>query len=65
MITATHLTVFHLTRIVEGVGHKLYMDNILFSADLFDDLHTTTINPCGTVRQNHKECWEGTLTIRH
>jgi len=27
-----------MTRIVEGVGHKLYTDNLFSSPDLFDDL---------------------------
>jgi len=36
--TATHATVTNLTRRVEGVGHKLYMDNFFSSPDLYDDL---------------------------
>ena len=27
-----------MTRIVEGIGHKLYVDNFFSSPDLFDDL---------------------------
>jgi len=38
MITATHVTV-SLNRRVEGVGHKLYMENIFLSPDLFYDFH--------------------------
>jgi hypothetical protein len=38
----------------EYVGHKLYMDNYFFHLVLFDDLHTKTINCCGTVRANRK-----------
>jgi hypothetical protein len=38
-VTATHATVRSLTRIVEGVGHKLLMDSFSFPY-LFDDLHT-------------------------
>jgi hypothetical protein len=52
-MTATHATVKSLTRRVEGVGHKLYMNNF-FSSLVYDDLHTRSINCCGTVRQNHK-----------
>ena len=37
-VTATHATVTNLTRRVEGVGHKLYMDNFFSSPDLYDDL---------------------------
>jgi hypothetical protein len=33
-----------LTRRVEGVGQKLFMDSLFSSADLFDDLHTRGIN---------------------
>jgi hypothetical protein len=39
-----------LTRRAEGVGHKLYVDNYIFSLDIFDGPYTRG----GTVRQNHK-----------
>jgi hypothetical protein len=54
MKTVTHTTVRSLTRRVDGVGHKLYMDNFFSSSHLFHDLHTRGINCCGTVRQNCK-----------
>jgi hypothetical protein len=54
MMTAIHTTVKGLTRRMEGVNHKLYMDNFFSSLDIYDDLHTRTINSCGTVTQNHK-----------
>jgi len=37
-MTATHGTVRHLTCRVEGLGHKLYMDNFFSSPRLFDNL---------------------------
>jgi len=30
--------VTNLRRVVEGLGHKLYMDNFFSTPDLFDDL---------------------------
>ena len=52
-LTATHATVTNLTRRV-GVGHKLYMDNLFSSRDLFDDLAQKKISCCGTVRLYRK-----------
>jgi len=49
-LPATHATVTNLTRRVEGVGHKLYMDNFFSSPDLYDDLIQKKIYCCGTVR---------------
>jgi hypothetical protein len=37
-LTATHNRVTNLTRVVEGFGHKLYVDNFFSSPDLFDNL---------------------------
>ncbi|PNF19047.1 hypothetical protein B7P43_G11709 [Cryptotermes secundus] len=53
-VTATHATVRDLCRRIEGVGHKLYMDNFFSSPDLFDELMTKNITCCGTVRPNRK-----------
>jgi hypothetical protein len=49
-MTTTYATVRSLTRRVEGVGHKLYMNIFFSSPDSFDDLHTRGIKCCGTVR---------------
>ena len=54
--TATHVTVTGLAARIEHVGHKLYIDSFLSSLVLFDDLHTNTINCCGTVRPVEKGC---------
>jgi hypothetical protein len=54
MITATHVTLRRLTRGVEGLGHKLYIDNSFSSPDKCHDLYTRGINCCGTVIQNCK-----------
>jgi hypothetical protein len=62
-MTATHAAVRSLTRRVEGVGYKLFMDN-LFSPDLFDNLHTRDIKCRRTVRQIIKE-YQGILTVRY
>ena len=52
---AAHATVRHLTRRVEGLGHKIFMDKFFSSPRLFDDLETRKINSCGTVRANAKD----------
>jgi len=54
-MTATHAIVRLLTSRVEGVGHKLFMDNFFSSPRLFDDLNRRKINSCGTVRPNRKD----------
>ena len=53
-ITATHGTVLQIFRRVEGLGHKIFMDNYLISPALFGDLFQQTISACGTVR--HDKC---------
>jgi hypothetical protein len=54
-MTATHATVRRLTRRVEGLGQKLFMDNFFSSPKLFDDLERRKINSCGTVRHDRKD----------
>ena len=54
-MTATCTTVRHLTCRVEGLGHKIFMDNFFSSPRLFDDLDRRKINSCGTVRPNRKD----------
>ena len=46
-MTATHATVRHMTRRVEGLGHKIFMDNFFSSPRLFEDLDRRKINSCG------------------
>jgi len=43
-MTATHATVRHLTSKVEGLRHKIFMDNFFSSPRLFDDLDRCKIN---------------------
>ena len=54
-MTATHATVRHLTCRVEGLGHKLFMDNFFSSPRLFDDLLRGKIHSWGTVQPNRKD----------
>ena len=54
-MTATHATVRHLTCRVEGLGHKLFMDNFFSSPRLSDDLLRWKIHSCGTVGPNRKD----------
>jgi len=54
-MTATHARVKNLTSRVEGLGHKIFMDNLFSSSRLFDDLDRHKINSCGTVRPNRRD----------
>jgi len=49
-ITATHITVLQLIQRIEGLGHKIFMENYFTPPALFDDLFPRKINACGTVR---------------
>jgi len=53
-MTATHATVRHLTCRVEGLGHKLFMDNFFSLPRLSVDLLRRNIYSCGTVWPNRK-----------
>jgi hypothetical protein len=58
-ITPTHGRVLQVIRRVEGLGHKIFMDNYFTSPTLFDDLFQRKINVCGTVRQDRRgKCHE-------
>jgi len=54
-MTATHATVRLLICRVEGLGHKIFMDNFFSSSRLSDDLDRYKINSCRTVQPNRKE----------
>ena len=53
-LTATHAAVSELTKKIHGRGHKLYMDNYLYSPDLFEHFATKQIYCCDTIRPNRK-----------
>jgi len=53
-ITAMHRTGLQLTRIVEGLGHKIFMGNYFILPTLFDDLFQRKFNACGTVRHDRR-----------
>jgi hypothetical protein len=53
-MTVTRASVRHLTRKAEEHRHKLYMDNVLSSPDLFDDLTKKKINCRRAIRPNRK-----------
>jgi len=53
-ITAMHRTVLQVIWRVEGLGHKIFMDNYFTPPTLFDDLFQQKINACGTVRHDRR-----------
>ena len=53
-ITATRGTVLQIIRRVEGMGHKIVMDNYFTSPALFGDLFQRKISACGTVRHDKR-----------
>jgi len=52
---ATHATVRHLTSKVEGLGHKIFMENFFSSPRLFDDLDRRKTNSCRTVQPSRRD----------
>jgi len=54
-MTATHAAVGHLTSRVEGLGHKIFMDNFFSSPGLSDDSDRHKINSCRTVWPNRRD----------
>jgi len=55
-LTATHNTVANLTRGVEGSGHKLYMDSVFSSPDLYDDLAQKKNYVAGELGHTKRTC---------
>jgi len=53
-ITTTHRTVLQVIRRVEGLGHKIFMDNCFTLPALFGDLFQRKINVCGIVRHDKR-----------
>jgi hypothetical protein len=53
-IRASHGMVLQIIRGVEGLGHKIFMDNYFTSPALFDDLFQQKINACGTVHHDRR-----------
>jgi len=65
-MTATHTTVRHLTSRVEGLGHKIFMDNFFSFPRLFDDLERRKLNSCETAQPNRRyaqRLWTKTTEI--
>jgi len=54
-MTATHATVRHLTSRVQGLRHKIFMDNFFSSPRLFADLDRRKINSRGTLQPNRRD----------
>ena len=63
-LTATHPAVTNMTRRVEGVSHKLYMDNFSSSHDLFDDLAPKKLPVVG-LRLHRKAMYKDLTIKRH
>jgi hypothetical protein len=42
-------------RTIEGLGHKIFMDNLFSPPRLFEDLERCKINSCKTVQPNRKD----------
>jgi len=53
-ITAMHGMVLQVIRRVEGLGHKIFVDNYFTSPAVFGDLFQRKINTCGTVRHDKR-----------
>jgi hypothetical protein len=65
-VTPTHGMILELVQEVEGVGHKMFMDNYFISPKLFSDLHHKKINACSTVHDNSRKCHlSSVLNIRN
>ena len=54
-MTATHVNVTHFTSRAEGLGHKIFMDNLFSSPRLFDDSVRCKINSCGMAQPSRRD----------
>jgi len=65
-MTATHAFVRYLTSRIEGLGHKIFMDNFFSSPRISDDLDRHKVNSCRTVQPNRQDmpCEFGTKQLK-
>jgi hypothetical protein len=54
-VRLTQGAVLELVQEVEGVGHKIFMQNYFTSSKLFSDVHHRKINAFSTVHHNRKD----------
>lgn len=59
-----HTAVRNFFKRIDGVGHKLYMNNFFPHPDLFDDMTKKKVSSCGTVRPNRKGVAYNLLRVR-
>jgi hypothetical protein len=54
-VTSTDGMALELVWKVEGVGHKIFVDNYFTSIKFLNDLHRRKINACSAIRHIRKE----------